>query len=159
MAGGLSIFGFKYLSSKLQLKFGLYDSCGIHNLHGLPGVFGGIVSAIIIAFYNSGFDADVAANFGPKGLFNAVSGSFLKQGGLQIAGTFTSVGMGMLFGVVGGVLINTFYNENPSEFFKDSQYFEHTGQATAKVPNQKELGLSSAVNINSEDIMANENPE
>ena len=27
-------------------KFYLLDTCGVHNLHGLPGVFSGLVSAI-----------------------------------------------------------------------------------------------------------------
>lgn len=30
-------------------KFYLLDTCGVHNLHGLPGVFSGIASAIAAA--------------------------------------------------------------------------------------------------------------
>ena len=32
---------------------GLQDSCGTHNLHGIPGVLGCIFGAIAVAFYSS----------------------------------------------------------------------------------------------------------
>jgi ammonium transporter Rh len=47
VAGIVSSFGFAYLSHYLQHKIGLHDTCGVHNLHGMPGVIGGIVSAIV----------------------------------------------------------------------------------------------------------------
>ena len=33
----------------LQEKLKVHDTCGVHNLHGMPGVFGGILSAIFAA--------------------------------------------------------------------------------------------------------------
>lgn len=33
----------------MQQKFKIADTCGVHNLHGMPGVIGGIVSAIMAA--------------------------------------------------------------------------------------------------------------
>lgn len=44
--GGFSAFGFLWLGSFLKEKIGLHDTCGIHNLHAVPGFMGGIVSAI-----------------------------------------------------------------------------------------------------------------
>ena len=51
-----------------------------------------------MAFYNSGYDSAVAAKYS-KGLLLNVKPNFLKQGGLQIAGTFTSLGMATIFGL------------------------------------------------------------
>jgi ammonium transporter Rh len=47
------------LTPYLQDKFGLYDTCGVHNLHGIPGILGGIVSAIVAAAFKheSSYDA------------------------------------------------------------------------------------------------------
>lgn len=51
IAGIVSTFGFHKLTPFLQEKIGLYDTCGVHNLHGMPGVLGGLISAIIAAMY------------------------------------------------------------------------------------------------------------
>ena len=34
----------------LNSKFKIHDTCGVHNLHGLPGVFGALISCIVVAF-------------------------------------------------------------------------------------------------------------
>lgn len=52
VAGIISTIGFRRLSPFLSDKFGLYDTCGINNLHGIPGVLGGIISAIVAASLN-----------------------------------------------------------------------------------------------------------
>jgi len=110
IAGAISVVGFKFLAPKLNEKIGLHDSCGVHNLHGIPGLIGGILSAVIVACYNAGYDPNVASNFGNLNLFASVHGSFLNQGGLQLAGTFTSIGMGIAFGVISGFIILSYYS-------------------------------------------------
>lgn len=64
IGGAVSTICFKKLAPWLNEKIGLNDSCGVHNLHGIPGMIGGISSAIIAACYNSGYDQTVAAQFG-----------------------------------------------------------------------------------------------
>lgn len=56
VSGAVSAFGYAYLSNFLREKINLHDTCGVHNLHGMPGVIGGLVSAIVAS---RGFD-----NFG-----------------------------------------------------------------------------------------------
>lgn len=47
VTGTISSFGFAYLSGALRRLINLHDTCGVLNLHGMPGVIGGIVSAIV----------------------------------------------------------------------------------------------------------------
>lgn len=47
MAGAISVFGFARVTPFLEEHFDLHDSCGIGNLHGMPSLLGGIVSAIV----------------------------------------------------------------------------------------------------------------
>ena len=53
IGGAVSTFGFARLGPKLKSSFGLDDTCGVNNLHGIPGFLGGIFSAIIIAAYQT----------------------------------------------------------------------------------------------------------
>ena len=43
LGGALSSFGFNKCSAAMPF----HDTCGVHNLHGMPGVLGGIIGAIM----------------------------------------------------------------------------------------------------------------
>jgi len=47
IVGAISALGFTYLSPFLVKKLNFHDVCGVLNLHGMPGVCGGIISAIV----------------------------------------------------------------------------------------------------------------
>jgi ammonium transporter Rh len=47
-AGLLCTFGFVVLQGVLEKKIGLVDTCGVHNLHGMPGLLGGIIGIIVV---------------------------------------------------------------------------------------------------------------
>lgn len=49
IGGIVSTIGFRKLKPILQDRIALNDTCGVHNLHGLPGVLGGIFSSIVVA--------------------------------------------------------------------------------------------------------------
>ena len=48
MAGGLSTFGFAVIQERQQKWMKLIDTCGVTNLHGLPGLMGGLAALPII---------------------------------------------------------------------------------------------------------------
>ena len=45
-AGIVSTLGFQYLTPLLK-KIYLHDTCGVNNLHGMPGLLSGIAGAIV----------------------------------------------------------------------------------------------------------------
>lgn len=49
VAGSLSVIGYNFIQPILQKLTGGVDTCGVHNLHGMPGVFGGIVAIGLVA--------------------------------------------------------------------------------------------------------------
>ncbi|NXI16261.1 RHAG protein, partial [Irena cyanogastra] len=49
IAGIVSVLGFQFLSPVMASKLRIQDTCGVHNLHGLPGILGGIAGIIVTA--------------------------------------------------------------------------------------------------------------
>jgi ammonium transporter Rh len=49
VAGALSVVGYTIIQPRLQKATGGVDTCGVHNLHGMPGLFGGIVAIGLVA--------------------------------------------------------------------------------------------------------------
>lgn len=48
IAGIISTVGFAKLQSKQQSFHKIIDTCGVSNLHGLPGIFGGLAAIVVI---------------------------------------------------------------------------------------------------------------
>lgn len=46
-AGALSVIGYSFIAPKLKKLIKGSDTCGINNLHGMPGIFGGIMAVFI----------------------------------------------------------------------------------------------------------------
>ncbi|XP_063828589.1 ammonium transporter Rh type B-B [Ostrinia nubilalis] len=47
-AGLLSVVGYRFLTPKLT-KLGILDTCGVNNLHGMPGLYSGLLSVLFAA--------------------------------------------------------------------------------------------------------------
>lgn len=113
--GVVSCLGYRFLQAKLEEWIGLNDTCGVHNLHGMPGVLGGIFSAIAIASYATDPLTDTAQQgylpfySSPTSGLNRYGRSFYQQGGIQIAGIFISMGIGIGFALIAGFLIRLIY--------------------------------------------------
>ena len=48
VAGIISTLGFQFMTPILNHSF-VHDTCGVNNLHGMPGLISGIASAIVAA--------------------------------------------------------------------------------------------------------------
>jgi ammonium transporter Rh len=48
VAGALCVIGYTFVQAKIGKIFKIVDTCGVHNLHGMPGLLGGLVAAIVI---------------------------------------------------------------------------------------------------------------
>lgn len=53
VAGTVSVLGYVYTSPMLEARLSVYDTCGVHNLHGMPSVIGGLASAIFVTLDSS----------------------------------------------------------------------------------------------------------
>jgi ammonium transporter Rh len=48
MAGALCVFGYAVVQPRLQKLFKIVDTCGVQNLHGMPGILGGLAAAFVV---------------------------------------------------------------------------------------------------------------
>jgi len=119
-AGTISVLGFKFLQPYLEKKIGLHDTCGVHNLHGMPGIIGGIASAI----------AAGASSYTTYGnqlyvLFPEIKDgrSSINQGGYQILCLAITLVLAILSGTFSGYIVK--WTTMPSDkYFQDVCYWE-----------------------------------
>lgn len=52
LAGSISTIGFAIIQSKLQKTMKMIDTCGVTNLHGFPGLMGGLAAIIVVSEIN-----------------------------------------------------------------------------------------------------------
>lgn len=120
-AGVVSSLGYAYLGPYLLKKINLHDTCGVHNLHGMPGLIGGITSAIVISRGVGNFgEANYSANFVDLSIRTVH-----EQAGYQLAALATSLAFGIFGGIVCGLITgnhNPMFEPLPDEHFFDDQW-------------------------------------
>ncbi|KAG9489146.1 hypothetical protein GDO78_005247 [Eleutherodactylus coqui] len=126
ICGIVSTLGYVYLSPFLSSKLGLHDTCGINNLHGMPGIIGGIVGAVTAACATVGVYTLDGMNemFRFTGDFAGRSPS--TQGGYQAAGIFVSLAFAFVGGTIVGLILKLPIWGEPSDenCFVDVVYWE-----------------------------------
>ena len=76
-AGGICVIGYVFIQPLLKKYLKIVDTCGVHNLHGMPGLLGGIIAIFVVP------DAAKA----------------------QIIGILFTVGLALVGGIVAGSII------------------------------------------------------
>ncbi|KAM6968327.1 ammonium transporter Rh type B [Aplochiton taeniatus] len=128
LAGTISVLGFKYLSPILENKLKIQDTCGVHNLHGMPGVLGAIVGAVTAAVATKDVYGDGLEDVFPNIHSGDIEASF--QGVRQAISLAVTLGIALLGGlIVGFILKLPIYGAPPDTIcFEDSIYWEVPGE-------------------------------
>ena len=48
LAGTLCVVGYTIIQPRIQNKLKIVDTCGVHNLHGMPGLLGGLCGIVVV---------------------------------------------------------------------------------------------------------------
>lgn len=102
LAGAISTCGYFYVSDWFDTKFEVSDTCGVHNLHGLPAVLGGLASAVFVAIDR---DADFLAH------------NTAHQAWRQVAATVATVALASASGYLTGFVLKK--TKNPDDWFPE----------------------------------------
>ncbi|MEA3445285.1 MAG: hypothetical protein U9R19_11245 [Bacteroidota bacterium] len=95
LAGAISTIGYTLLQNKQQNFHKIIDTCGVSNLHGLPGLFGGLAAIPIVDGLNAGS---------------------------QLFGIVITIVMAIVTGLLSGKIISLFGHR--AEPYVDSEEFE-----------------------------------
>jgi ammonium transporter Rh len=115
-AGAVSTFGFRYVQDFLKDR-GLYDTCGINNLHGMPGLLGCIASAITVGSYDNTHRFRNLENH-PRNRY--------YQASYQIAGVCVTLGIAIVGGLVTGAIMK-YALPSPETPYSDVDNFDVPG--------------------------------
>ena len=110
-AGLASTYGFARIQPILD-SWGLHDTCGVHNLHGIPSLIGGIASVILVA-YKGKRDHDV-----PDVITEH------DQWRDQFAAIMMTLALAIPSGLVVGFLMSLVHPHSGTEFYADTPYWE-----------------------------------
>jgi len=104
-AGIVSAVGFLKLSAFLRQKISLHDTCGVHNLHGLPGVLVGIFGAISASLADSSFNNELLVETFPKLAEGRTSS---EQGWIQLMALGITLAISISGGALSGFIASRF---------------------------------------------------
>merc|ERR1711920_746902 len=117
-AGLLSVAGYTVIQPKLETAIGLHDTCGVNNLHGMPGILAAIISAIACAA-SSGTTDRIAAYIGTED--GRTRG---QQAGFQILCLVVCFLFASISGAASAALVRLFDPLGETQAFVDSALWE-----------------------------------
>jgi len=123
-SGVLSCYGYIALDNTLVEKFGLYDTCGVLHMHGIPGLLGGLAGMITSAMAGSTLYGDDISIFFKRRACPGDCYSAGDQAGMQMGALVAT----LIFGVCGGAMTASIVRIDafnpPYEVFYDAEFFE-----------------------------------
>merc|ERR1712137_103179 len=107
IAGIASTAGFNRLQGFLEEKLDLHDTCGVLNLHGIPGFLGAIAGCFSAATAtNTVFGQDISSVFPGRGAPKYYSAT--DQGWIQFITLCITIGMSVSGGFVSALIVREF---------------------------------------------------
>jgi len=120
IVGVISVFGYVYLTPLITRKLNIQDTCGINNLHGVPGFIGCI--ATVVAAQHGLNNPDLYSPLEFASIFRAGQ----DQAKNNAAATFITIGVAIFGGILTGSLmwlVKKIGGLQKGEYFNDSVFW------------------------------------
>jgi len=85
LAGGLCVIGYVFIQPALEARLKLVDTCGVHNLHGMPGLLGGLLAMLAVPGIALAQLVGIAFTVVLALVCGVVAGAFIKVTGTKRA--------------------------------------------------------------------------
>jgi len=138
LAGVVTTCGFKWVTPFLRDKMKIHDTAGVHNLHGMPGVVGGIVSVVLAALATPemySFREEFKHTFGNQSVTEvfpalATGRTNMDQARFQLLAVIVTLAMAIVGGLITGLilkLVGKFDTIDDDDLFNDERNVEIHG--------------------------------
>lgn len=125
LAGALSVIGFVFIQPMLESKIKLIDTCGVHNLHGMPGLLGGLTAIVVV-----------------PGVV-----------GVQLIGIALTLAVALIGGVIAGMAIRA--TGTTEQAYEDSYEFSHVpGPESERKVEELALGAKADIEALQKELLA-----
>jgi ammonium transporter Rh len=125
LAGALSTIGFVFIQPRLESKMKLVDTCGVHNLHGMPGLFGGLCAIAVVP----------------------------SVVGAQLVGIAMTLVIAVIGGVIAGMVIKA--TGTTEQAYEDSHEFSHVpGPESERRVEELALGAKADIEALQKELLA-----
>ncbi|CAI5739654.1 unnamed protein product [Hyaloperonospora brassicae] len=119
VVGIASVVGYCFVTPRLEQMLRLSDTCGILNLHAMPGIVGGFAGALVTFsasddYYGDSLTSVYAAR---------VDRSATKQGWYQLFAIVSSAGISAISGIVVGLFLKSRLFHQQKLKYDDEEYF------------------------------------
>ncbi|XP_015594094.1 ammonium transporter Rh type A isoform X2 [Cephus cinctus] len=143
LAGVLSVVGYKFLTPLIQKHLRIHDTCGVHNLHGMPGVLAGLFGALmagiaseesyyysLYAIFPARAPSSEAKLAEIRDDYNRISAGFDRTAGEQAAyqllALLVTLGIAIVSGLITGLILRMtmFGSITEDQKFDDAVHWE-----------------------------------
>ncbi|XP_018301485.1 rhesus blood group-associated glycoprotein Rh50 isoform X1 [Mycetomoellerius zeteki] len=123
ISGVISVLGYKYLTPFMQKHLHIHDTCGVHNLHGMPGVIAAFFGALMACLATEAtYDYSLYEIFPARapsselkisemrdnyGISTGYNRTAYQQAGYQLLALAVTLGISIVSGLITGLLLRT----------------------------------------------------
>ncbi|OWZ09675.1 Ammonium Transporter (Amt) protein [Phytophthora megakarya] len=119
VVGIASTIGFCYVTPRLERLIRMSDTCGILNLHGMPGVVGGLAGAIVTFSASDDFYGDSLTSVFAAREYRSAN----EQGWYQLLAIVSSAGIGAISGLLIGYVLKSPLFRQQKLKYEDDEWF------------------------------------
>ncbi|NXI07460.1 RHBGB protein, partial [Irena cyanogastra] len=120
LVGLISPLGFRFFTPVLRSRLKIQDSCGVHNIHGLPGILGALLGTLLTLLATAdtyGYRLELVFPLVAQGSRTVTEQAFIQLGALPLT---------LLLATLGGCLTGAVLKIKVLRCSPDAQYKENT---------------------------------
>ncbi|CAI5708322.1 unnamed protein product [Peronospora farinosa] len=119
VVGIASVVGYTFVTPRLEMIMRMSDTCGILNLHAMPGLVGGLAGALITFTASDDYYGDSLTDVYAARAYRSAT----AQGWYQLLAIVSSMGIGSVSGLIVGLFLRSSWFRQHKHKYDDKEWF------------------------------------